>query len=102
MGGLDDGRMIGKTQIVIGAEVDDLTSANVDGRALRPLKLAFALVETLGPQVVQHRPQHVTQMGVAHGDPPVCRHYRAPGVEVQPAMPARDTESRGRPSTPEL
>ena len=48
---LDNGRMIGQAQVIVGAEIDDFCAADANGGALFALKLSFALVEAFGLQV---------------------------------------------------
>ena len=59
--------MVGQAEIVVGAEVDDLAAGDADGRALRPLELALALVEALGLEVVELALQLVAETLIAHG-----------------------------------
>src|SRR5262249_28031280 len=66
VGGLDDGRVIGQAEVVVGAEVDDVATVGADGSALRRLQLALALVQPAGAEVLELRAQYLTQVGVAH------------------------------------
>ena len=45
LGRLNEARMVGKAQIVVGAEVEHLLAGHLDGSLLRPLYEAFGLVE---------------------------------------------------------
>src|SRR5262245_44512505 len=67
MGRLDDGRMIGQAKVVIGAEVDDLAAADLDGGSLWPLQLALAFVQSAGLEVVELRLQDLAEMLFTHG-----------------------------------
>ena len=64
--GFDDGGMVGEAEVVVGAEVDDFSSADADGRALRSLQLALALVKALGLQVGELGAELITETLIAH------------------------------------
>ena len=46
LGGLDEARVVGETQVVVGAEVEHLAAGHLDGGLLRTLDEALALVES--------------------------------------------------------
>src|SRR5207244_2781676 len=73
VGGGDEGRVVGQAKVVVGAEVDDLVAADLDGRSLGALQLALALVQAALAKVLQLRLQDLTQVLVAHGPLSVVR-----------------------------
>src|SRR5262249_30075301 len=90
-------------EVVVGAEVDDFAFGDLDGRPLGALELALALVKAAAAEVVQLRPQHLTQFGVAHdalasfvggGAPPECL-----AESSYPAEPAQEGAHRRRETT---
>src|SRR5207253_4918091 len=64
--GLDDGRMIGETEVVVGAEVDHFPAIDLNGRPLWPLELARALVAATCWQIVELRLEDVADFCRTH------------------------------------
>jgi hypothetical protein len=66
--------MVRQAEIVVGAKVDDIAAADLDGRALRALQLAFTLVEPLGLELVELGAQMIAQALLTHGGWPSCEY----------------------------
>src|SRR5262249_32619620 len=65
--GGDDGGVVGQSEVVVGAEVEDVPGGDSDVGALGRLDLAFLFVQALAAQVVELPAQDLKQMRVAHG-----------------------------------
>ena len=58
--------MVGKSQVVVGAEINDFVVTDLDRRPLGSLKLALALVEALVGEILQLLLQNFSNAFAAH------------------------------------